>query len=244
MSTIRRFYIPGVSKTDRVEVEPAEARHITRVLRLGVGDELIAFDGSGCECLCRISEISGRRVTVEVIERNQLSREPDVEVTLAIAATRAAAMDTILRMCTELGVARIAAFECGRSVSRAGGGDSAKIEKWRRMTIEAAKQCGRNVLPELLLLRDSSELCELAAECEPTVVAEISPDARPLKEILAGHPAARRIMYIIGSEGGFAEQEVEAFAGCGILRASLGPTILRVETAAVAALAMIVNYYT
>ncbi|HUU70382.1 MAG TPA: RsmE family RNA methyltransferase, partial [Planctomycetota bacterium] len=104
MRSLHRFLIPGVSAAERIEVPRDEARHIVRVLRLKPGDELAAFDGTGVECVCRIAEQSGRRVTLDVIERRTVSREQDVHVTLAIAASKNKAMDLIVQKGTELGL--------------------------------------------------------------------------------------------------------------------------------------------
>ena len=236
-----RFFIPGVSHGDSVPVEDTEARHMTRVLRMKPGDMLIAFDGTGVECVCRIAQPGGRRVMVEVIERRQVSREPAVQVTLAIAAAKMKAMDLVVQKCTELGLARLAPFHSQRSVAKVD--DDAKLEKWRRITIEAAKQCGRNVLPELLCPHDPGRLAELIREHDLAVAAALEPQTLPLKQVLQRAPAARRILYVIGPEGGFEPGELETITAAGATGVSLGRSVLRVETAAVAALAMILYHY-
>ena len=236
-----RFFIPGISRQDRCAVPRDEAHHITHVLRMAVGDELIAFDGTGAECRCRIATASGHKVILEVLERREVSREPDAAVTLAIAAAKNKAMDLIVQKCTELGLARLIPFHAGRSVARID--DSAKIEKWRRVTIEAAKQCGRNVLPRIDEPRDLDALLAAAREHDLAVVAAVAEKNVSLKQVLCEHPQARKIMYVIGPEGGFAPDELARITGAGIAAVSLGRSVLRVETAAIAALAMIVYHY-
>jgi len=234
-----RFFIPGVSHGGTVPVDDAEARHMTRVLRMKPGDMLVAFDGTGVECVCRLAH-SGRRLAVQVVERRQVSREAAVQVTLAIAAAKTKAMDVVLQKCTELGLARLVPFHSQRSVAKV---DDAKLEKWRRITIEAAKQCGRNVLPELMHPLDTVRLAELIREHDVAVVAALDPSAKPLKQVLQRAPAARRILYVIGPEGGFGPGELEPITAAGAAAVSLGRSVLRVETAAVAALAMILYHY-
>jgi len=237
----RRFFIPGVSRGGRVTVAKEEARHITRVLRLGVGDELTAFDGTGTECRCRIADGPGSSLVVEVLECREVSRELPVSVTLAIAASKARAMDLLVQKCTELGVARLLPFYSGRSVAR--GWDAAKVEKWRRTAVEAAKQCGRNVVPQIEQPVDAAGLAEAFDEHDVTVVAAASEKTRTLKEVLREHPTPGRIACVIGPEGGFSPDELAALTAAGARPVSLGPAVLRVETAAMATLAMIAYEY-
>jgi len=128
-----RFFIPGVSEHDRVRVGKDGTHHMIRVLRMKCGDELIAFDGQGVECRCRIVEAASHCVVVEMLERREVSREPAVEVTLAIAAAKTKAMDLIVRKCTELGLSRLTPFHSSRSVAKIK--DASKIEKWRRTAL-------------------------------------------------------------------------------------------------------------
>jgi len=236
-----RFFIPGVSERDRVRVGKDEARHMTRVLRMKCGDELIAFDGAGAECRCRIVEAVSRDVVVEVLERREVSRERAVEVTLAVAATKTKAMDLIVQKCTELGLSRLIPFHSSRSVAKIK--DASKIEKWRRITIEAAKQCGRNVLLEITEPVDRRGLADAIRDHDLAVVAAVSERAATLKQVLQENPSARTILYVVGPEGGFKTDELAELTGAGAVPVSLGPSILRVETAAIAALAMIVYHY-
>ena len=236
-----RFFIPDVSRCDLAQADDDEARHIARVLRMKLGDELIAFDGTGVECRCRIAEVTNRNVAVEVLERREISREAPVQVTLAIAATKTKAMDLVVRKCTELGLARLMPFHSGRSVARIK--DAAKSAKWRRATIEAAKQCGRNTLPEILRPADLNELADAIREHDLAVVAAVARSAATLREALRRNHVAKRIMYIIGPEGGFEADELAALEQAGAVAVSLGRSVLRVETAAIAALAMIVYEY-
>ncbi|HUW33055.1 MAG TPA: RsmE family RNA methyltransferase [Planctomycetota bacterium] len=241
MRSLHRFLIPGVSVAERIEVPRDEARHIVRVLRLKPGDELAAFDGTGVECVCRIAEQSGRRVTLDVIERRTVSREHAVRVTLAIAASKNKAMDLIVQKCTELGLARLIPFHSGRSVARVD--DTDKTDKWRRVAIEAAKQCGRNVLPQIDPPLEPDQIIAAARGYDLALVAALGPQAIPLKKVLHAHPHARSIICIIGPEGGFPPHELDRITAAGIPTVSLGPSVLRVETAAIAILAMIAYHY-
>jgi len=236
-----RFFVPGVSQYGRVRVGRDEARHMIRVLRMKCGDELIAFDGEGAECRCRIVEAAGRDVVVEVLERREVSREPAVAVTLAVAAAKTKAMDLIVRKCTELGLWRLIPFHSGRSIAKIK--DSSKIEKWRRAAIEAAKQCGRNVLPQIAEPADRGGLAEAIRNHDLAVVAAPSEGTATLKQVLEENPSAKRILCLVGPEGGWRADELAELAEAGALPVSLGPSILRVETAAIAALAMIAYHY-
>jgi len=233
----RRFFIPGVCRGGSVAVASEEAHHILRVLRLGVGDELTAFDGTGVECRCRIAEAAGGRLVVEVLECAAVSRELPVSVTLAVAASKTKAMDLVVQKCTELGVARLLPFGCERSVAR--GWDASKTDKWRRGVVEAAKQCGRNMLPVVDGLVDVAGLADEIAGHDLAVVAAVAEERCVLREVLREFRDARRILFAIGPEGGFTEDELALLTAAGARAVSLGPAVLRVETAAIAALAMI-----
>jgi 16S rRNA (uracil1498-N3)-methyltransferase len=237
----RRFFIPRVSREDRVLVGKEEARHIRHVLRMKPGDKLMAFDGTGVECRCRIAEASGHAVIVDVLERREIAREQPVIVTLAIGATRTGAMGLIVQKCTELGLARLIPFQAGRSVARIH--NPARIEKWRRTAIEAAKQCGRNVLPEIQDPVTLQDLMPVIREHDLSVAAAVAQHALPLKHILEQNGSAKKILYVIGPEGGFEADELAELSRGGAVPVSLGPGILRVETAAIAALAVIVHHY-
>ena len=193
MRSPHRFFIPGVSSAERIEAPRDEAQHIVRVLRLKIGDTLAAFDGTGVECACRIAEQSGRRVLLDVMERRAVSRELPVRVTLAIAASKNKAMDLIVQKCTELGLARLIPFHSGRSVARVDDGD--KAEKWRRVAVEAAKQCGRNVLPQIDPPLALEGMIAGAREHDVALVAAPGPQAIPLKQALYARPQARGIIY-------------------------------------------------
>ena len=236
-----RFFIPGVSEHDRIRVGKEEAHHMIHVLRMKCGDELIAFDGAGVECRCRIVEATSPDVVVDVLERREVSREPAVAVTLAIAAAKTKAMDLIVRKCTELGLSRLIPFHSSRSVAKIK--DASKIEKWRRATIEAAKQCARNVLPEIIGPVDGHGVADAIRDHDLAVVAAVSEKTATLKQVLDENPSAKKILCVVGPEGGFKADELAELTGAGALPVSLGPSILRVETAAIAALAMIVYHY-
>jgi 16S rRNA (uracil1498-N3)-methyltransferase len=236
-----RFWIPGVSQRDRVEVPKDEGAHIIRVLRMGEGDELTAFDGTGSECRCRIAAVRGKWAVVDVIERREISREAPVSVVLAIAAPKAKAMDLAVQKCTELGFARLIPFESARSVAKVTG--KSKTEKWRRTAIEACKQCGRNVLPGIDEPTTLSDLSALVTRFDAAVTAAAGEETMHLKGILNEHPKAGSVLCIIGPEGGFEGDEIATLADAGAPAVSLGRSILRVETAAIAALGMIIYHY-
>ena len=210
-----------------VELDGGQANYLGNVMRLGIGAELLVFDGRSGEWLARVAEAAKKRMTLTVDRR---TREPETvpDVWLAFAPVKRAQTDWRVEKATELGAARLLPVITQRTVA-----ERVKLERLQSIAIEAAEQCGRTVLPEI---------------AEPV----------SLKQLLANRDAARTIYFadetggeraqdsfgtgpaliLVGPEGGFTEQEgatVRAAANTNAI--SLGPRILRAETAALAALA-------
>lgn len=226
MSALRRLHVPADAWVgDVARCEGEVARRILAVWRLRSGDELRVFDGTGREWTARV-EGSGRGWA-------SLSRggpvtplpEPGIAVTLVCAFPRGQRGDWIVEKATELGVARIVPIAAGRSVLDPGDG---RLERWRRIAVEAAEQSGRAVVPEIGG-EPPSEARGLVAQ----------PDA-PLgmrEALRAAVPNVRSLAVWVGPEGGWSEEERAAFSRDGLIEVSLGRRTLRVETAAVVAVA-------
>jgi 16S rRNA (uracil1498-N3)-methyltransferase len=209
-------------------LDPAQANYLGNVMRLGVGAELLVFDGQSGEWLARIAEMSKRRMSLAVERR---TREPEAipDVWLAFAPVKRAQTDWLVEKATELGAARLLPVMTQRTIA-----ERVKLERLEAIAIEAAEQCGRTRLPEI---------------AEPT----------GLKQLLAGRDAERRLYFadeaggepaatafepgpgliLTGPEGGFTDEERSLIrAAPNTIAVSLGPRILRAETAALATLAV------
>ena len=222
-----------------VELPPDTASHLAKVLRARGGDELILFNGDGREFNGAIDGVRGSRVSASVGDSRPVDRESPLAITLVQCVPRGDRMDFIVQKATELGVARIVPVLSQRSVVRldAAQADSKAIH-WRAVAVSACEQCGRNRLPVI----DAAQpllnyLGDLAPGAGPRLVfapdlGKPPPDPRSAAD---SNPAFSAAEIAIGPEGGFADDELEAFRVCGFSRVALGPRILRTETAAIAA---------
>jgi len=213
---------------------PDAAQHVSRALRLKAGDALTLFDGRGGEYEAAIQRIDRDRVDVKVGAWRDVEREASVRVGLAQGLPEADKMDWIIQKAVELGAAWIQPLVCDRSVVRLSGERAERRQAhWRRVAVAACEQSGRNAIPEVR--PTLTFLSWIAAESEvPRWM--LAPGAPPL----AAHAApAGPIELLVGPEGGLSEREVDLAASRRFEPLSLGPRVLRTETAPIAALAAI-----
>src|SRR5512133_3613214 len=213
-----------------IALPEAAARHAVTVLRLQVGDTLNLFNGSGGEYSARLVAVSKREARVRLIEFLASERESPVTITLALGISAGERMDYSLQKATELGVTAIQPLATERSVVKLAGERADKrLLHWQHVVIAACEQCGRNRVP--LVAPVQKLYAYLAAVDRSKRLLLLSPDAAtPLKR----EPPAASVMLLVGAEGGFAPAECEAAAASGFEPVSLGPRILRTETAPVA----------
>jgi len=223
-----------------VELGPRVAAHLLRVLRMQSGDALNVFDGRGAEHAATIGTVRGERIEVRVGAPLATTPESPLAITLAQGISRGDRMDYAIQKATELGVRRIAPLLCERSVVRLDAEQArAKLEHWRGVAIAACEQCGRATLPAIDA--PSRLIDHLAAARRdaggPPLRVVLVPDA---SEGLRQLPATLTdIELLIGPEGGLCEEETQLAAGCGYRGLRLGPRVLRSETAAAAAIAVL-----
>ena len=215
-----------------VELPPATASHLAKVLRARSGDALILFNGDGREFHGLIETVRGSRVTATVGVGTVVDRESPLGVTLVQCVPRGDRMDLIVQKATELGVKRIVPVLSRRSVMRLDAPQAeAKAEHWRAVAFNACEQCGRNRIPAVHPPLPLEHYLGDSSSRRPRLVLE--PEFRQGSAQLA---LEGEVEIAIGPEGGFAPEELDAFHIAGFQRVSLGPRILRTETAAIAAL--------
>lgn len=234
---IARFHLPDTAAN---ALEGDEAKHCAQVLRKHVGDQIIIFDGAGGEATAEITAISAKRVDLKIIERRHTPASA-VSISLIQAIPKGANMEWIIEKAVELGVNAIHPVITERTVVRLDLNDSArKREKWQRVAIEACKQCGQNWLPKVHPpSRFPSMLGALPAH-DLKIIAALQPDSKSLRGILGsaiGHRASAIVA--IGPEGDFTPDEYTAARAHGFAPVTLGPLVLRVETAAFYALGVL-----
>lgn len=229
MSAPKRFFVEQIAKEMVLPAE--ESRHAKNVLRLAEGDEVTLFDGSGKEYSAIVAKLAKEGVTVHVVRESVSSREPHTEVFLLIGALKGDKTELVVQKATELGVSRIGVFSsrfCAAYMNEN------KLERLNRVAREAAKQCLRASVPTVEYFETLEEALAAGAACGQKFFA-----CEFLEASEAPVSAGGSVCAVVGSEGGFSEEEfarAKALGYCGI---SLGRRILRAETAAIALTAVI-----
>lgn len=239
-----RFYIPSQTwNLENLILTGDEAHHCRDVMRCKEGDRVVVFNGEGTESEAQITSIDKQQVALKSLMVNQTNRPPAM-LTLGQAIPKGKNMDLIIQKATELGAGRIVPLMSERTVVQL---DAAEIgkkqEKWQRVAIEACKQCGQNWLPEVAPPMTVEKFVNSAGDAF-RLVAAIDESSRTLKGILMewgetnGSPPAEATL-MIGPEGDFTPAEISQALGQGFAPLSLGPIILRSETAAIYAISVV-----
>lgn len=237
---VKRQNISG----DTAVLSGTEAGHMLRTLRLRTGDAFYSFDEEGTRYRMRILEETSRSLRAEVLETFPPEPPPHVSIALLVGLPKADKMDFILEKATELGCSRVIPFRSSRTIPRLDAMDAKKrLLRWERIALSAAKQCGSGRTPEISPLLSYPEALRACSSAEGKVILYEGEGRFGLKKTLAGLSGAKSVALLIGPEGGFSEDEVGEAERAGFLRAGLGSRILRVETAAVAALSMTMYHF-
>ena len=230
-----RFLLDSPPRDGRATLTGDEARHLARVLRAKVGDEIRVFDGGGREWPARVATIDRDAVALTVGASLPAQPGPARPLTIAVALPKGDRQKWLVEKLTELGAERLAPLVTARGVAEATASAQARLA---RGVIEACKQCGRNTLMEIAAGRPLDRLLAEVPAGACVVIAH--PGGRSLDA--AAVPAeATEIIALVGPEGGFSDEEVCISDRAGVIRISLGPHILRVETAAIALAARFVR---
>ncbi len=237
MRLIRVYLEAALAPGARVTATGTAARHVTRVLRLAAGDPVTIFNGDGSDYRARIADIRGARVGIEVLERVPARPESPLALTLVQGIVRGERMDLIVQKATELGVAAIQPVLTTRGVVKLDAtAAERKLAHWRGIASAACEQCGRARLP---VIAPPLPLAEWLARPAPDAGLRLQLSVDASGSLVATAAGARAIELLIGPEGGFDEEERRAAERAAYRPCSLGPRVLRTETAAVAALALL-----
>ena len=245
-----RVYLPFTPPPGAVEIAlpAAETHHLVNVNRARPGDPVVAFDGLGRDWQCQLSRVEGKKHALLQVLSSATRPPLPCALILGQGLPKGGTMDDIVRQATELGAARIAPLATQRSELRldADRADK-KTDKWRLAAIEAAKQCGNPFLPAIEPVRPLAAFLAdpLVAACELRLVASLHPGARPLRAVLAAFRsshegrASNSVAWLIGPEGDLSPEEIASALSAGWTPVSLGPLVLRCDTAAAYALAAV-----
>jgi 16S rRNA (uracil1498-N3)-methyltransferase len=242
---MHRFFLPvGDLRSEAPILSGDEAHHCLNVVRQNVGDKVILFDGQGHEATAEIVTASKREASLRVLHR-ATSAPIACRLTLAQAVPKGKNMDLSIEKAVELGAAAIAPLLSDRTVVQLDAKEAAtKREKWQAVALEACKQCGQNWLPEIgepITPRAFFEKFRLPGLL---LIASLQADARPIKSVLAAYTAEhgalpKDVTIFVGPEGDFTPAELGLAKSNGCQPVTLGPIILRTETAAIYCLSVL-----
>jgi len=241
---MHRFYVPDLPEEgDPAPLPPEEAQHLLRVLRLEKGDQIRVFDGRGREHVARVEALTKSDAVIRVGEAAPAAAETRVALTLAQALLKGDKFDEVVRDATMLGVARIQPLLTARcEVPRARSGDTGRIDRWHRVAVSSAKQCGRAVVPGVMPVASLAEfLVSSGTACtvmlaEPALASAASREAPWLRAQPPGSAAL-----LIGPEGGWADEEHALAERHQVQMLTLGTRTLRAERAALVALTVLTH---
>ena len=226
-----RFYQPELSSG---KLSPEESHHASDVLRLRSGDSAAVFDGKGSEARVRLTGIAPEAVSYQILSTSK-TPPPACRIRLGQAMIKPAGMELLVQKLTELGVSEIWPIASDRSVTKPSG-EKRISHRWETIALAACKQSGQNWLPKI---HEAAPLDNFLAAPDPAppicrIIGSLQPEARPLPVLLTEAKAAgkvRAVDILIGPEGDFTPSEVGRARSAGFRPASLGPLVLRSETA-------------
>lgn len=241
---MHRFFVAPellAAPSPTIMLPEKQSHQVRDVLRLAIDEQLVLLDNSGDEWLCAVTRSNRTGVEVMILERRPGKSESPVRIILCQGLLKSARVEWILEKGTELGVASFVPLLCRRSMSGLEEAGPSKIQRWQRIIQEAAEQCGRARLPQLLPIRP---LMHALNDIPPDAIALMPWEEEHTTSLRAALRAASKptkssitVMLFIGPEGGLTEEEVTLAQHHGVQSVTLGPRILRAETAALTAIA-------
>ncbi len=229
-----RFFINSDAvSSNSVRIEGNDAFHIARALRMAVGDELTVCDENGTEYLTRLEHIRDSECIARIISTQDGKNESPFEITLYMAYPKGDKLETVVQKSVELGVSFIVPFESSRCIKRPSADKLDKItERLSRIAEEASKQCGRSKLPRVEKMLKFTDILGSIKDHDLALFCYENERNLSLRSALESYGKKHgKIAVIIGSEGGFSKDEADAIVSSGAVCVTLGPRILRCETA-------------
>lgn len=243
-----RFYLaPEEWNAEAPGLAPSDSHHCADVLRLGPGDRIVVFDGLGTVAEADLTEVRRKRCLLRIGESHVAPALP-CAITLVQSVPKGKNMDLILQKAVELGASAIVPLLSARTVVKVDDAADAerKRERWQQIALEACKQCGRNTVPRVSLPATPSSLFSQGGAPDLILLASLQPGAVGIKEALARVTASAgkspvSVAVLIGPEGDFTPEEIAGFLTMGAVPVTLGPIILRAETAALYSLSVLAH---
>ncbi len=240
-----RFFTPSDGIADDViTIKGDDARHIARSLRMAEGDEITVCDMHGYEHTCRLTRIRDEECECLILSSKKGETESPVHITLYMAYPKGDKLETVVQKAVELGASKIVPFESSRCIKRPKADKADKTTaRLQRIAEEAAKQCGRSILPTVTAPVDFKSAVSAAAKADLPLFCYEGDGTRPIRQILDEHPSATTVSVVVGCEGGFSLDEASTAIAAGLIPTGLGKRILRCETAPSYALSCLSYYF-
>ena len=238
-----RFFVSkeNINEEERIiSILGEDAFHIARSLRMAVGDGLTVCDGEGRDYDCTLTKIRDSEVNCEILNVIDCPAEPPYKATVYQALVKGERLDVAIQKSVEFGASAIVPFESSRCIVRMKGEkEGSKSQRRRRIAAEAAKQCGRGIVPEVTEPMSFGDMLEEAAKCDLAIFCYEKEGERMLGTMLESLRAEppKSVAIVVGPEGGFSPEEAERAEGAGLSLLGLGKRILRTESAAAFVLA-------
>jgi 16S rRNA (uracil1498-N3)-methyltransferase len=238
-----RFFVPESGfDGDLVRLSTEQGHQVCHVLRLKAGDTIVVLDGTGAEFDVTLTIASGREVVGRIVDKREATGEPNVQIALFQGLLTREKFEWVLQKGTEVGVSRFIPVQTERTLLRAGQIDPRKLDRWQRIVTEAAEQSHRGWVPRIELPIPFAEALARLGEFDRALIAATSGRSRTLRDVLtAGGKAPSSVAILIGPEGGFSDEETAQACESGAVAVSLGPRILRTETAAIIVPALVLS---
>lgn len=236
---MHRFFADKSQFTDTsVELVGDDVKHISRVLRLKEGDCVSVCNKDKIDYLCKISVVDKEKVVADILDKSPNLNESNIDITLYQGLPKGDKMDLIIQKCVELGAVKIVPVVMKRTVVKPGNIQN-KMQRWQRIADESSKQCMRGILPEVAQPLTFEQMLDKLKEDELTILPYENENHTKLKKVLADNLSKKKINIIIGPEGGFDDDEIVLAQSKSIKTVTLGPRIMRCETAPIAAISAV-----
>jgi 16S rRNA (uracil1498-N3)-methyltransferase len=236
---MHRVHVPG-ARPPSARVTGGEVVHLTRVLRLSAGDEVVVFDGLGREWLARIAVVSRSSVAIDLVTERAAVAEPSVHLTLGVAVLKGAQLDDVVRDATMLGASAIIPFVSARVAVSDRGWKNRSTERWQRVAASSASQSGRAFVPEIGAVTTFESV--LSKGDVDLIVVCVEPTAGSVEPVTTLR-RVQRVLLLVGPEGGWAHDELERARSKGAAFVTLGPRTLRAVAAPTVALAALWTHW-
>lgn len=238
---MQRFFVTESGfEGDLVRLSAEQAHQVCHVLRLKAGDTIVALDGAGREFEATLTTVTGREAVGRIVARREATGEPAVQIALFQGLLAREKFEWVLQKGTEVGVSRFVPIQTERTLLRARQIDPKKLDRWQRIVTEAAEQSHRGRVPQIEPAVTFAQALARLGEFDRALIAATTGQARTLSEALgASDQPVASVVILIGPEGGFSDEETAQACKSGAIPVSLGQRILRTETAAIIAPALV-----